>query len=269
MAKSTHTQFAVIGAGPGGYAAAFRAADLGFEVTLIDKNANLGGVCLNVGCIPSKALLHIAKIMDEALDLKRMGVTFTEPKVDLASVKKWKESVVSRLNKGISALAKARNVKVITGLAEFKSNTELNITTEDDTIKLNFDNCIIATGSSPAKIPVFPEDTRIMDSTDALELNDIPEKLLVIGGGYIGLEMGTVYHGLGSNITVVEFLDSLLLGADSDLVAPLQKRLKKQFSNIFLGTKVTKIEPNLKSLVVTLFSFWQLQNKSTSLCNFF
>ena len=254
MAKSTHTQFAVIGAGPGGYAAAFRAADLGFEVTLIDKNANLGGVCLNVGCIPSKALLHIAKIMDEALDLKRMGVTFTEPKVDLASVKKWKESVVSRLNKGISALAKARNVKVITGLAEFKSNTELNITTEDDTIKLNFDNCIIATGSSPAKIPVFPEDTRIMDSTDALELNDIPEKLLVIGGGYIGLEMGTVYHGLGSNITVVEFLDSLLLGADSDLVAPLQKRLKKQFSNIFLGTKVTKIEPNLKSLVVTFQS---------------
>ena len=254
MAEKLHTQVAVIGAGPGGYAAAFRAADLGFDVTLIDKNANLGGVCLNVGCIPSKALLHIAKVMDEALDLKQMGVTFSEPKVDLTGVKKWKESVISRLNKGISALAKARNVNILTGTAKFQSDSEITISTDSEEINLTFDNCIIATGSSPTKISIFPEDDRIMDSTDALELNDVPEKLLVVGGGYIGLEMGTIYHGLGSQVTVVEFLDSLLPGADSDLVAPLQKRVQKQFNEIKLGTKVTGVKPEKKSLKVTFES---------------
>jgi dihydrolipoamide dehydrogenase len=249
-----HSQVVVIGAGPGGYAAAFRASDLGFNVTMIDKSANLGGVCLNVGCIPSKALLHITKVMDEALDLKKMGVTFESPKIDLNGVKKWKNSVISRLNKGISALAKVRNIDVITGTATFNSNTEILVKTENGTNQITFDHCIIATGSSPTQIPIFPKDERIMDSTSALELNDIPKNLLVIGGGYIGLEMGSVYHGLGSKVTVVEFLDLLLPGADSDLVAPLQKRLKKQFSKILLGTKVSKIEPNKNSLTVTFDS---------------
>ena len=249
-----HSQVVVIGAGPGGYAAAFRASDLGFNVTMIDKSANLGGVCLNVGCIPSKALLHITKVMDEALDLKKMGITFESPKIDLNGVKKWKNSVISRLNKGISALAKVRNIDVITGTATFNSNTEILVKTENRTNQITFDHCIIATGSSPTQIPIFPKDERIMDSTSALELNDIPKNLLVIGGGYIGLEMGSVYHGLGSKVTVVEFLDSLLPGADSDLVAPLQKRLKKQFSKILLGTKVSKIEPNKNSLTVTFDS---------------
>ena len=247
-------QIAVIGAGPGGYAAAFRSADLGYKVTLIDKNPNLGGVCLNVGCIPSKALLHITRIMDEAIGLKKMGFTFDSPKVELDGVRNWKINVISQLNKGISALAKARNVEVITGVASFSSNSKLNVKTEMDDIHLSFDHCIIATGSSPTKIAQFPEDERIMDSTSALELTDIPKNLLVIGGGYIGLEMGSVYHGLGSKITVVEFLDSLLPGADIDLVAPLQKRLKKQFHNILLGTKVAKIEALKKYLKVTLES---------------
>lgn len=238
-----HTQVAVIGAGPGGYAAAFRAADLGFNVTMIDKNSNLGGVCLNVGCIPSKALLHIAKVMDEALDLKRMGVSFEQPAVDLDGVRKWKKTVVSRLNKGIAALAKVRNVEVVTGIVHFQSNSHIEISNADGKSELSFDHCIIAAGSSPAKIPTFPNDPRIMDSTSALELEDVPEKLLVIGGGYIGLEMGSVYHALGSAVTVVEFMDSLLPGADPDLVVPLAKRLKKQFTDIRLGTKVTAIEP--------------------------
>ncbi|MAJ45316.1 MAG: dihydrolipoyl dehydrogenase [Candidatus Marinimicrobia bacterium] len=254
MTKKLNTQVAIIGAGPGGYAAAFRAADLGFKVTLIDKNINLGGVCLNVGCIPSKALLHITKVMDEALDLKKMGVKFSEPNVDLNSVRKWKESVISRLNKGISALAKARNVSVITGIAKFQSNSEIKISSESEEIDLTFDNCIIATGSSPAKVSIFPDDDRIMDSTNALELNDIPKKLLVVGGGYIGLEMGTVYHGLGSKVTVVEFLETLLPGADSDLVNPLQKRLKNQFQAIKLGTKVIDIKTENNFLNVTFES---------------
>ena len=254
MTKKLQTQIAVIGAGPGGYAAAFRAADLGHKVTLIDKNINLGGVCLNVGCIPSKALLHIVKVMDDALDLKRMGIIFPEPKVDLSSVQKWKKLVVSRLNKGILALAKARNINILTGTAKFKSNTEITILTDSGELNLNFDNCIIATGSSPAKIPFFPDDKRIMNSTDALELNEIPEELLVIGGGYIGLEMGTVYNNLGSKVTVVEFLDSLLPGADPDLVSPLQKRLKQRFNKIKLKTKVTTIKAEKKSLIVTFDS---------------
>lgn len=252
MTEIKHSQVVVIGAGPGGYASAFRASDLGYNVTMIDKSANLGGVCLNVGCIPSKALLHISKVMDEALDLKKMGVTFEKPKIDLKGVLKFKKSVISRLNKGISALAKVRNVDVITGTATFISNSELSISTDKGFINLTFDHCIIATGSSPTKIPVFPEDSRIMDSTEALELEDIPENLLVIGGGYIGLEMGSVYHGLGSKVTVVEFLDSLLPGADADLVTPLQQRLKKQFHKILLGTKVAKIESLKNSLKVSL-----------------
>ena len=254
MEEKKHTQVAVIGAGPGGYAAAFRAADLGFNVTLVDKNPNLGGVCLNVGCIPSKALLHIAKVMDDALDLKRMGVSFNTPAIDLDGVRKWKKMVIGRLNKGIAALAKARNVKVITGTATFSSNSCLTIESDGNAVELTFDQCIIAVGSSPSKIPSFPDDPRIMDSTGALELDDIPEKLLVIGGGYIGLEMGSVYHALGSNVTVVEFMESLLPGADPDLVAPLTKRLKKQFSEIRTGTKVAGIDATDSCLNVTIES---------------
>ncbi len=254
MEEKKHTQVAVIGAGPGGYAAAFRAADLGFNVTLVDKNPNLGGVCLNVGCIPSKALLHIAKVMDDALDLKRMGVSFNTPAIDLDGVRKWKKTVIGRLNKGIAALAIARNVKVITGTATFSSNSCLTIESDGNAVELTFDQCIIAVGSSPSKIPSFPDDPRIMDSTGALELDDIPEKLLVIGGGYIGLEMGSVYHALGSNVTVVEFMESLLPGADPDLVAPLTKRLKKQFSEIRTGTKVAGIDATDSCLNVTIES---------------
>ena len=241
MKKKINTQVVVIGSGPGGYAAAFRASDLGYKVTLIEKNNNLGGVCLNVGCIPSKALLHIVKVMKEASEIKKMGVEYPNPKINLEGIRKWKNTAISKLNKGISGLATARNINLISGKASFLSDSELTVISEKEEIIINFENCIIATGSSPSKIDEFPNDTRIMDSTDALTLKNIPKNLLVIGGGYIGLEMGTVYAGLGSNVTVAEFSNTLLPGADSDLVTPLVKKLKKEFKEIKLKTKVTNI----------------------------
>ena len=251
MTEILHAEVVVIGAGPGGYAAAFRAADLGKQVILIDKDEALGGVCLNRGCIPSKALLHLAKVIGDAKALEHSGVTFGDPELDLDKIRNWKESVVSKLSKGITQLAKARNVQVIQGLATFDSHTQLSITSENGQQTLTFENCIIGTGSVAAGIPGFPTDhPRIINSTGALKLENIPKQLLEIGGGYIGLEMGSAYNALGSQVTVVEFMPFLLPGADEDLVKPLARKLKKSFESIYLSTKVAKIEPNNEEVTV-------------------
>ena len=245
MIKSIHSEIVVMGAGPGGYAAAFRAADLGKKVLLIDKDPTLGGVCLNRGCIPSKALLHISKVMDEASHLSSMGVTYGKPDIDLDAIRAHKDKIVAQLNEGIAQIAKARKVESIRGTATFKSNSELKVETEDSDISVSFDKCIIATGSTSAMIPgVAADHPSVLTSRTALDLVDIPERLLVIGGGIIGLELGQVYAALGSQVSVVEFLPNLLPGTDSDLVKPLHRKLKKQFQSILLSSKVTSVEPN-------------------------
>ena len=245
MTKSIHSEIVVMGAGPGGYAAAFRAADLGKKVLLIDKDPSLGGVCLNRGCIPSKALLHISKVMDEASHLSSMGVTYGKPDIDLDAIRAHKDKIVAQLNGGIAQIAKARKVESIRGTATFKSNSELKVETEDSDISVSFDKCIIATGSTSAMIPGVPADhPSVLTSRTALDLVDIPERLLVIGGGIIGLELGQVYSALGSQVSVVEFLPNLLPGTDPDLVKPLHRKLKKQFQSILLSSKVTSVEPN-------------------------
>ena len=245
MTESIHSEIVVMGAGPGGYAAAFRAADLGKKVLLIDKDPSLGGVCLNRGCIPSKALLHISKVMDEASHLSSMGVTYGKPDIDLDAIRAHKDKIVAQLNGGIAQIAKARKVESIRGTATFKSNSELKVETEDSDISVSFDKCIIATGSTSAMIPGVPADhPSVLTSRTALDLVDIPERLLVIGGGIIGLELGQVYAALGSQVSVVEFLPNLLPGTDSDLVKPLHRKLKKQFQSILLSSKVTSVEPN-------------------------
>ena len=245
MTESIHSEIVVMGAGPGGYAAAFRAADLGKKVLLIDKDPTLGGVCLNRGCIPSKALLHISKVMDEASHLSSMGVTYGKPDIDLDAIRAHKDKIVAQLNEGIAQIAKARKVESIRGTATFKSNSELKVETEDSDISVSFDKCIIATGSTSAMIPGVPADhPSVLTSRTALDLVDIPERLLVIGGGIIGLELGQVYAALGSQVSVVEFLPNLLPGTDSDLVKPLHRKLKKQFQSILLSSKVTSVEPN-------------------------
>ena len=253
MSNSLHADVVVLGAGPGGYAAAFRAADLGKSVILIDKDKTLGGVCLNRGCIPSKALLHLARVKSESAEVKNFGLTFPEPEWDLEAVKQWKnERVVGRLTKGIAALAKARKVQVVTGSGIFTSPTSIEVTQVDGVVEVNFEDAIIAVGSHPTKIPGFPEDPRIMDSTSALDLDGIPENLLIIGGGYIGLEMGTIYSALGSKVTVVEFMPNLLPGADPDVVKPLGKRIMKSFASIQTGTKVLGIQPQPDYLEVNI-----------------
>ena len=245
MTESIHFEIVVMGAGPGGYAAAFRAADLGKKVLLIDKDPTLGGVCLNRGCIPSKALLHISKVMDEASHLSSMGVTYGKPDIDLDAIRAHKDKIVAQLNEGIAQIAKARKVESIRGTATFKSNSELKVETEDSDISVSFDKCIIATGSTSAMIPGVPADhPSVLTSRTALDLVDIPERLLVIGGGIIGLELGQVYAALGSQVSVVEFLSNLLPGTDPDLVKPLHRKLKKQFQSILLSSKVTSVEPN-------------------------
>ena len=245
MTKSIHSEIVVMGAGPGGYAAAFRAADLGKKVLLIDKDPSLGGVCLNRGCIPSKALLHISKVMDEASHLSSMGVTYGKPDIDLDAIRAHKDKIVAQLNEGIAQIAKARKVESIRGTATFKSNSELKVETENSDISVSFDKCIIATGSTSAMIPgVAADHPSVLTSRTALDLVDIPERLLVIGGGIIGLELGQVYAALGSQVSVVEFLPNLLPGTDSDLVKPLHRKLKKQFQSILLSSKVTSVEPN-------------------------
>jgi len=234
------TQVLVIGSGPGGYTAAFRAADLGKQVTLVERYDNLGGVCLNVGCIPSKSLLHTAQVINEAKTAEHLGVHFGEPSVDIDAVRKNKSDTVSKLTGGIKSLAKARKVDVINGFAKFISPNQVTIEGSDEVIE--FEDCIIAAGSRVTKIPSFPfEDERVMDSTDALELTNIPKRLLVVGGGIIGLEMATVYEALGSEITIVELAEQLIPSADKDIVNPLFKRIKKTYANIYLNTKVSNM----------------------------
>lgn len=247
-----HAEVVVLGAGPGGYTAAFRAADLGKQVVLIERHAALGGVCLNVGCIPSKALLHVAKVITEAGEMAHAGVSFGQPKIELDRLRAWKSSVITKLTKGLAGLARQRKVQVVNGRGEFASSRTLRVETADGVKTVAFDHCIIAAGSSVARIPGFPyEDKRIIDSTGALELPEVPRRLLVVGGGIIGLEMATVYAALGSKITVVELMDTLIPGADKDIVKVLHKRVEKQYEKILLKTKVTKIEPQKAGLKVS------------------
>jgi dihydrolipoamide dehydrogenase len=238
-----HAEVVVLGAGPGGYTAAFRAADLGKKTVLIERYAALGGVCLNVGCIPSKALLHVAKVITEAGEMSAHGVTFGAPKIDLDKLRGWKNTVIGKLTKGLTGLAKQRKVTVIEGRGEFASANMLRVETKDGVKTVSFDHCIIAAGSSVTRIPGFPYDNpRLIDSTGALALPEVPKRLLVIGGGIIGLEMATVFDALGSKITVVELMDGLMPGADRDVVRPLAKRIEKRYEKILLKTKVSKIE---------------------------
>lgn len=247
-----HAEVVVLGAGPGGYTAAFRAADLGKKVVLIERYATLGGVCLNVGCIPSKALLHIAKVITEAQEAGDAGIVFDKPKIDLGKLREWKAGVVGKLTKGLSALAKQRKVQVVQGKAAFTGAHTLRVTTPQGEKTVSFDACIIAAGSSVAKIPGLPyDDPRIVDSTGALELAQVPKRLLVVGGGIIGLEMATVYDALGSKVTVVELMDTLIPGADPDVVKVLHKRIEKRYEKILLKTKVSRVEAQKGGLKVT------------------
>ena len=248
-----HAEVLVLGSGPGGYTAAFRAADLGKKTVLVERYASLGGVCLNVGCIPSKALLHAAKVIAETKEMSDRGIVFGPPTIDAGKLAAWKESVVGRLTKGLASLAEQRKIEVLRGLGSFASPNELSVATNDGgSISVVFEKAIIAAGSEPVQIPGWPhDDPRVIDSTGALRLSAIPPRLLVIGGGIIGLEMATVYHELGSRVTVVELLDSLIPGADKDIVKPLHKRIEKQYENIFLGTKVTSMAASNDGIKVT------------------
>ena len=252
-----NTQLVVIGGGPGGYAAAFLAADLGMKVALVEQDAKLGGVCLLRGCIPSKALLHVAKTMADARHLDDWGVSFTPPKIDVAVMRDRKEKAIANLTGGLKQIAAKRNVQVIRAKAAFEDSNTLKLEAQGDKPldddRLRFEHCIIATGSSPATIPALSLPThRVMDSTGALNLPDVPESLLVVGGGYIGLEMGTVYAALGSKVTVVELTDGLLPGVDRDLVKPLHKKLEGQFAAIYLNTKVTGLKDLKDEIEVAL-----------------
>jgi len=246
------TQLLVLGAGPGGYTAAFRAADLGLQVTLVERWQSLGGVCLNVGCIPSKALLHAAKVIDEASSMAAHGVTFGKPTIDLDKLRNWKMSVVKKLTGGLKMLAKQRKVDVVTGYGKFLGPNIVEVKADDGKVeRIAFDQCIIAAGSEAVKLPGIPNDERIMDSTGALELPPNVKRLLVIGGGIIGLEMATVYEALGVKVSVVELTPGLMPGADPDLVKPLEKRLRARYEAIYVGTKVTKVEALKEGIKVT------------------
>jgi len=233
----------VLGAGPGGYTAAFRAADLGLEVVLIERYPTLGGVCLNVGCIPSKALLHAAKVVEEAESMSQHGISFTGPDIDIDKLRGWKDGIVGRLTKGLAGLASSRKIRVIHGRARFASANHIEVEGEGGTVLIAFEQCIIAAGSRPFMLPDTPGDPRIIDSTGALELDSLPQRLLVIGGGIIGLEMACVYDALGVKVSVVELTPTLMPGCDRDLVRPLQKRIEKRYENIWLGTRVSAMEP--------------------------
>jgi dihydrolipoamide dehydrogenase len=247
-----HAEVVVLGSGPGGYTAAFRAADLGKKVVLIEKYPSLGGVCLNVGCIPSKALLHVAKVITEAEEMASHGISFGKPKIDLDELRDFKNGVVGQLTGGLSGLAKGRKVQVLQGYGTFTGPNMIEVVGDDGKTNVSFDQCIIAAGSEPVNLPFIPQDDeRVIDSTGALELKDIPKRMLVLGGGIIGLEMACVYDALGSKISVVEFMDQLMPGADKDIVKPLHKRIEGRYENIWLKTKVTNVEALKKGIKVT------------------
>ncbi len=250
---SKNTSMVVIGGGPGGYPAAFHAADRGMNVTLIDTAENPGGVCLYRGCIPSKALLHVARLIHETREAERMGLTFAAPKINVKKIREWKQSVVDRLTGGVGQLSRMRKITYLRGRAQFKDSHTLTVAKNDGkTETVRFDHAVIATGSRPAMIPNLPEKSkRILNSTSALEIESVPKSLLVIGGGYIGLEMGTVYSALGSKVSVIEMLDGLLPGADRDLVRPLAKHLEQDFEKILLKTRVTEVKEQKNGLKVT------------------
>ncbi|MCJ2034796.1 dihydrolipoyl dehydrogenase [Methylobacterium sp. J-068] len=250
--EEMRAQVLVIGAGPGGYTAAFRAADLGQSVVLVERWPSLGGVCLNVGCIPSKALLHAAKVIDESHAMAAHGISFTAPQIDIDKLRAWKDGVVKRLTGGLTGLAKQRKVTVVTGEARFVSPNQVAVEHEGKTRVIGFDHAIIAAGSEPVQMPFIPhDDERVIDSTGALELDGVPARLLVIGGGIIGLEMATVYHALGSKVTIVELMDQIIPGADKDMVTPLMKRISKQYEAIHLKAKVTAVEATPEGLKVS------------------
>ena len=247
-----HAETLVLGSGPGGYTAAFRAADLGQKVVMIERHERIGGVCLNVGCIPSKALLHTAKVINDAAEMSEHGINFTKPQIDIRKVENWKNSIVDKLTGGLKALATKRKVDILQGQASFVASHALEVKTSDGVKTITFDNCVIAAGSRVTKIPIFPnDDSRMMDSTDALDLADIPKNLLVIGGGIIGLEMATVYNALGAKVTVVELQNSLIPGTDQDIVKPLLKRIQEQYKAIYLNTKVISIKALKEGLKVS------------------
>jgi dihydrolipoamide dehydrogenase len=245
------TQLLVLGAGPGGYTAAFRAADLGMQVTLVDRWPTLGGVCLNVGCIPSKALLHAARVIDEARAMGTHGVTFGNPQIDLAKLREWKGQVVGKLTAGLAGLARQRKVRVLRGVGKFLSPNVIEVTHEGKSQRLRFGQCIIAAGSEPIALPFMPRDPRVLDSTSALEIAAASGRLLVIGGGIIGLEMATVYEALGAKVSVVELTEQLVPGCDADLVKPLARRLKSRYEQIMLGTRVTAVAAQADGLNVS------------------
>ncbi|MDD9732576.1 dihydrolipoyl dehydrogenase [Mameliella sp. AT18] len=247
-----HAEVVVLGSGPGGYSAAFRAADLGKKVVMIERNPTLGGVCLNVGCIPSKALLHVAKVITEAEEMGAHGIRFSKPEIDLDELRSFKDGVVGQLTGGLDGLSKGRKVQVVRGYGKFTGPNMIEVQGEDGVKTVSFDQCIIAAGSEPVALPFIPhDDPRVIDSTGALELADIPQRMLVLGGGIIGLEMACVYDALGSKITVVELMDQIIPGADKDIVKPLMTRIKGRYENIFLKTKVTAVEALDEGLKVT------------------
>ncbi|MDT3380125.1 dihydrolipoyl dehydrogenase [Labrys neptuniae] len=247
-----HGEVVVLGGGPGGYTAAFRAADLGKQVVLIERWPQLGGVCLNVGCIPSKALLHAAKVISESQDMGAHGITFAAPEVDIDKLRGWKDSVIRKLTGGLGGLAKQRKVTVVTGTGRFTAPDRIEVQGEDGTKSVSFEHVIIAAGSEPVVLPFIPQDDpRVIDSTGALALDNVPKRLLVVGGGIIGLEMATVYQALGSKVTIVELMDQIIPGADKDIVTPLMKRVSKQFEAIHLKAKVTEVEAGPDGLTVS------------------
>ncbi|KMJ44836.1 dihydrolipoamide dehydrogenase [Xenorhabdus khoisanae] len=252
MSTEIKAQVVVLGAGPAGYSAAFRCADLGLETVLVERYSTLGGVCLNVGCIPSKALLHVAKVIEEAKALAQHGIVFGEPQTDIDKIRLWKEKVISQLTGGLGGMAKGRKVNVVNGVGKFTGANTLVVEGENGATTINFDNAIIAAGSRPIQLPFIPhDDPRVWDSTDALELKTVPGRLLVMGGGIIGLEMGTVYHALGSQIDVVEMFDQVIPAADKDIVKVFTKRVSKKF-NLMLETKVTAVEAKEDGIYVTM-----------------
>ncbi|EFP95959.1 dihydrolipoyl dehydrogenase [Vibrio caribbeanicus] len=252
MSKEIKAQVVVLGSGPAGYSAAFRCADLGLETVIVERYTTLGGVCLNVGCIPSKALLHVSKVIEEAKALSAHGIEFGTPKMDLDKVRSWKEKVVSQLTGGLGGMSKMRKVTVVNGYGKFTSPNSMEVEGDDGKTVVNFDNAIVAAGSRPIQLPFIPhEDPRIWDSTDALELKEVPGKLLIMGGGIIGLEMGTVYHSLGSQIDVVEMFDQVIPAADKDIVKVFTKHIKNKF-NLMLETKVTAVEAKDDGIYVSM-----------------